>query len=345
MSGAGGAGIRPHGGSNAGGAAGESSAGAAGEAGEVGLAGMAGVGGEGGTGTAPDCSLGEKRQCSKGGFLGSCGAGTQSCLADGRWSDCDIQPKAKDACTPGNDDNCNGIVNEGCPCVQGQQRSCSDAGLVGPCAAGKQTCGADAMWGPCSIAPAASDTCVLGNNDNCSGPPNEGCLCIEGVTTRNCGVCQDGTQTCTNGKTGQYGACSGGSSMTTYYLDADGDGHAVNTPSTVCGPAPAHYIVGPVDDCYDANKDVFPGQTKFFTTQRGDGSFDYNCDGKSETSLKVGDVFGCSQCGGSQCGCVTPGHATAADVVACGTNYGTTVCYADPACNGHGVSAGNMSCR
>ena len=35
-------------------------------------------------------------------------------------------------------------------------------------------------------------------------------------------------------------------------------------------------------DCLDSSSDVHPGQTSYFTTHRGDGSFDYNCD-SSET--------------------------------------------------------------
>jgi hypothetical protein len=178
--------------------------------------------------------------------------------------------------------------------------------LLGKCAAGKQTCGANATWGACSITPAAADTCVLDNNDNCSGPPNEGCLCIEGVTTRPCGVCQDGTQTCSNGKTGQYGACSGGTTMQTYYLDNDNDQHAVNVSTTVCGPPPANYITGPIDDCYDQSKDVHPGQTSFFGVHRGDGSFDYDCNGVEEIKYITRDPDLCTACTTSGvCGCAT----------------------------------------
>ena len=38
-------------------------------------------------------------------------------------------------------------------------------------------------------------------------------------------------------------------------------------------------------DCYDGNKDVRPGQTSFFAEDRGDGSFDYDCNGESEREL------------------------------------------------------------
>jgi len=330
-----------------GGAAGESEGGAtasgtAGEGGASGSESLAGASGEGGAAGAVGCSLGEQRSCAEGGLRGSCAAGIQTCTADHLWGDCSIQPKIKDSCVAGNDDTCNGVVNEGCPCVQGQTRPCSDGGYVGKCAAGKQTCGANATWGACSIAPAAADTCVLGNNDNCSGPPNEGCLCIEGVTTKDCGVCQDGKQTCTNGKTAQYGACTGGSAMKTYYLDADGDGHAVNVSTTVCGPAPAHYITGPVDDCYDLNKDAFPGQTKYFTVQRGDGSFDYNCINGEEAFYKIGDQNGCAACA-ADCSCATLGVISTA--YACGVQFGTGSCYGDPNCSLHGVAGPTQACH
>jgi len=37
-------------------------------------------------------------------------------------------------------------------------------------------------------------------------------------------------------------------------------------------------------DCYDDNPDVFPGQTTAFEVDRGDGSYDYNCDGVEQVS-------------------------------------------------------------
>jgi hypothetical protein len=92
--------------------------------------------------------------------------------------------------------------------------------------------------------------------------------------------------------------------MTTYYLDADGDGHAGNISTTICGSPPAKYITGPVDDCYDANPDAFPGQTKWFDVHRGDGSFDYDCLNGEEPKVVKGDLIGCLSCDAS-CGCAT----------------------------------------
>ncbi len=44
------------------------------------------------------------------------------------------------------------------------------------------------------------------------------------------------------------------------------------------------------DDCYDSNSDVHPGQTSYFTVDRGDGSFDYDCSGSEEKDS------GCNSC-------------------------------------------------
>jgi hypothetical protein len=94
-------------------------------------------------------------------------------------------------------------------CTTGTTRSCATDGKLGSCAAGTETC-TNGVWGACSIAPTAADSCVQGNDDNCNGTKNEGCTCINAVTTKACGMCNDGTQTCTDGKTGTYGACTGG---------------------------------------------------------------------------------------------------------------------------------------
>lgn len=60
------------------------------------------------------------------------------------------------------------------------------------------------------------------------------------------------------------------------YRDADGDGYGA--PGAVCVGNDAGYVDN-ASDCYDANGNAHPGQGTYFTTNRGDGSFDYNCDG------------------------------------------------------------------
>src|SRR5450432_3416582 len=164
-------------------AGGGASAGTGGaSAGEGGAA--AGESGAAGAPTCPGCvcTAGEQRSCADGGALGSCAAGMQTCGTDRVWGDCSVKAKAKDNCVLGNDDNCNGTANEGCPCNSGAVRTCAAAGALGSCAAGQQACTTDGTWGACSIKPAAKDTCTAANDDTCNGTPNEGCTCILGAT-------------------------------------------------------------------------------------------------------------------------------------------------------------------
>jgi hypothetical protein len=70
------------------------------------------------------CTIGEEVACNTHASdgTGNCHAGTQACIAgSGNASSTlgpcqgDVGPKAADTCTPGDDANCNGIPNEGCP--------------------------------------------------------------------------------------------------------------------------------------------------------------------------------------------------------------------------------------
>lgn len=68
-----------------------------------------------------------------------------------------------------------------------------------------------------------------------------------------------------------------------WMVDADGDGYSPDGVQYVQESAPANgrrrsVMLGTTTDCYDSNANAFPGQTSWFTVQRGDSSFDYNCD-------------------------------------------------------------------
>lgn len=154
------------------------------------------------------CIDGNKEPC--GTDLGSCVAGEKTCV-NGDWGSCEgeVTPETSDTCTPGNDDNCNGAPNEGCGCVNGATQDCGVD--KGSCSFGQQTC-AGGTWGACvgGIQPKSSDTCDLGNDDNCNGTANDGCTCINDAT-KNCGTetgtCEFGLRTCA---TGAWGSCEGG---------------------------------------------------------------------------------------------------------------------------------------
>ena len=74
-----------------------------------------------------------------------------------------------------------------------------------------------------------------------------------------------------------------------YYQDQDGDRYAPNANMVYSTATSANtmtvngynyervsYALG-TNDCYDYNANVYPGQTGWFTSNRGDGSFDYSC--------------------------------------------------------------------
>jgi hypothetical protein len=70
------------------------------------------------------CTIGEVVECNShpSDGIGNCHAGTQTCIAGSGTAantlgPCtgDVGPKAADICTPGDDANCNGIPNQGCP--------------------------------------------------------------------------------------------------------------------------------------------------------------------------------------------------------------------------------------
>jgi len=65
----------------------------------------------------------------------------------------------------------------------------------------------------------------------------------------------------------------------TWYQDSDIDTYGNPSVSTeACDDDPPTGYVTNNSDCYDSSANAKPGQTTCFTTNRGDGSFDYNCD-------------------------------------------------------------------
>ena len=74
-----------------------------------------------------------------------------------------------------------------------------------------------------------------------------------------------------------------------YATDADGD-HYPATTTLSATPGTNLVRIGTLSsltstDCYDSNANAHPGQTAFFTTDRGDGSYDYNCDGSINNNV------------------------------------------------------------
>jgi hypothetical protein len=133
-------------------------------------------------------ACGAKRQA-----LGNCAAGTTKCVS-GSWGACSIVPAASDTCNSGDDASCNGKVNEGCACINGQTQACGTSGTG--CTLGSQTCAAGA-YGGCG-----GNSCVdfagTTPTQKCSvsfpnGEPNDnscviGGVCAAGYHVTNCSV-------------------------------------------------------------------------------------------------------------------------------------------------------------
>lgn len=85
----------------------------------------------------------------------------------------------------------------------------------------------------------------------------------------------------------------GNNDTVSYVLDADADGYApsLNTIYTTSGTNLRRLALlnsTTLLDCYDNNANAKPGSTYCGTTNRGDGSFDYNC---SSSSTKCGTIY------------------------------------------------------
>ena len=89
-------------------------------------------------------------------------------------------------------------------------------------------------------------------------------------------------------------------SSRTWYRDEDGDGYGNSGDYTKSDTQPDGYVQNNLDP-YDQNEKAFPGQTAFFTINRGDGSFDYNGDGLEEKQFTtIGQCI--ESCGSSSQG-------------------------------------------
>jgi hypothetical protein len=277
---------------------------------------------------------------------------TEACSAPDGFAvssgDCDdergsVHPGALEICDE-RDNDCDGDTDPGCDCTIGTSRECGTPdGMggfleVGQCRIGSQIC-VDGEWGGCTgdVRPLA-ESCN-GADDDCDGASDEGVAttCYPDVdndswaptgpsTMTICGSCPSATTAraplpaafdCDDTEPSRHPAnieicdridsnCSTPDpSGVEVSEDFDEDGYA---------PVGAACTGGLLrNDCYDFNPEAHVGQINYYGVDRGDGSYDYDCDG-SETQSQP-SMARCD-CGS---GCDTGGRTGwASTVPACG---------------------------
>lgn len=179
---------------------------------------------------------------------------TTETLMDCDDSNASVSPDASELLN-GIDDDCDGLTDEGTAAYDDDGDGYCESP---PCinAKGKESDCDDTDY---AVNPGETETCGDGIDNNCDGILNE----------QNAIGCID------------------------FKYDGDGDGYGVVGPGECwCEDGNWPYTGLTTDDCYDSNANANPGQTSYFSADRGDGSFDYNCTG-SEEKQYTGISGGC----------------------------------------------------
>jgi len=133
------------------------------------------------------------------------------------------------------------------------------------------------------------------------------------------------------------------SGCTTYYYDYDNDGYGTSASSCLCA-ASGSYDTTTNGDCYDYNSNAYPGATSWRTSDRGDGSYDYNCDGSQEQRYTNSGICNVDVWAGT---CTrTSGFIYDESTPSCGTSgdYVSSCYYYVVYCS-EGTSSTTQSCR
>lgn len=138
------------------------------------------------SGTPGSCEPGETQACYSGPDgtenVGICVGGTQSCNDDGTWGACDGETTPATEDCNGEDDDCDGAVDNGNP----DGGDACNTGIPGPCQPGVLVCEGGQLVCEGNVSPAPSETCGNGVDDDCSGAVDDGCGCDPGNPAADC---------------------------------------------------------------------------------------------------------------------------------------------------------------
>jgi hypothetical protein len=219
----------------------------------------------------------------------------EQCVA-GLWSSCAGQTLPSFEICDGEDNDCDGDLDDGDP---GGGVAC-ETGDLGVCARGVTSCLSGAT--DCLILFGSEAESCDGFDNDCDGDLDEG---DDGLAlwrdrydgpegSEDVGSCEGGIETC---RFRDYGGCvgqiipvsevcdradndcdgeEGEGALLEFFLDADRDGFG--DPETIVFACEGAGFVTNGDDCYDLNSAANPEQEGYFSADRADGSFDYDCD-------------------------------------------------------------------
>lgn len=210
---------------------------------------------DGGTGglqnTSQVCQHRQKRPCYTGSPTtmdkGLCKRGEEECTKEGTWGPClfEVLP-VTEICDNGKDDDCDGEIDNGCGCKDGETRPCytgkTETQGKGICKAGTQTC-AQKTWSACQGEQLPQPEVCNGQDDDCDGqidediPSGQPCQVpgAQGECAKGTQLCQQGQVICQPQAQPKAEECSNGK-------DDDCDGQ-IDEPPCACQP-------GQVQNCY-----------------------------------------------------------------------------------------------